>query len=240
MRLIDADALMEQKPFTSFVGHMSHWGKAYNECAEKAREAVRQAPTVDAIVLPCKVGDTVWILGDKFPAEIEEIKITNDGIFFVYVEYDRGYELTEVWDDGKFQAADIGKSVFLTPEEAGAALAKMGVISMDRLQKKKLDTAFEKIGDAVRAAAKQLDIFAGEALKTATEIMEHENALAAAGNYDIVWALRPVARELSELTGDRYIDYLDQAREMLLQGKDRADVLYHFDMMLYDMKQGKK
>ena len=111
---------------------------------------------------------------------------------------------------------------------------------MDKLQKMKLDTAFKKVGDVVRAAAKQLDIFAGEYLKTATEIMEHESALATAGNYDIVWVLRPVAQELSELTGNRYIDYLDQAREMLIQGKDMAYVLYHFDMMLYDMKQGRK
>lgn len=111
---------------------------------------------------------------------------------------------------------------------------------MDKLQKKKLDTAFKKIGDAICAAAKQLDIFAGEYLKTMTEIMEAENALAAAGNYDIMWALRPVAQELSELTGKRYIDILDQANGMLLEGKDIPDVLCHFDMMLYDLKHGRK
>lgn len=91
-----------------------------------ARKLIAEAPAVDALVFPCKVGDTVWIAGDKFPAEIVEIRITEDGTFFEYAEYDRGYELTELWDEGSFQAADIGKTVFLTREEAEAALAKTG------------------------------------------------------------------------------------------------------------------
>ena len=111
---------------------------------------------------------------------------------------------------------------------------------MDNLQKKKLDTAFKKMGEVICAAAKSLDIFAGEYLKTATEIMEHENALAAVSNYDLVLVLRPVAQELSELTVHRYVDILDQAREMILEGKDIPDVLCHFDMMLYDLKHGRK
>lgn len=80
---------------------------------------------VDAVELPCKVGDTVWIVGDKFPAEIDRIIVDKDGICFEYAEYDRGYELTELWDDGTFTLYDIGKTVFLTQEEAEAALAKM-------------------------------------------------------------------------------------------------------------------
>ena len=74
------------------------------------------------VVPPCKVGDTVWIKGDKFPAEIEEIRITDDGVYFAYVEYDKGYEETEVWDNGEFTLSDIGKTVFLTREEAEKAL----------------------------------------------------------------------------------------------------------------------
>ena len=72
--------------------------------------------------LPCKPRDTVWIKGDKFPAEIEEIRITDDGIYFSYVEYDRGYEETEVWDNDEFILSDFGKTVFLTREEAEKAL----------------------------------------------------------------------------------------------------------------------
>lgn len=75
--------------------------------------------------LPCKARDTVWIKGDKFPAEIEEIRITDDGIYFFYVEYDRGYEETEVWDNNEFTLSDFGKTVFLTREEAEKALEEV-------------------------------------------------------------------------------------------------------------------
>lgn len=57
------------------------------------------------VELPCKVGDTVYIVGDKFPAEIEGIRITNDG---------------------EFQTADIGKIVFLTKEEAEKVIKEQG------------------------------------------------------------------------------------------------------------------
>lgn len=69
------------------------------------------------IKLPIKVGDTVYIVGERFPAEIDEVRITPNGIFFEYVQYDRGYELTEVWDYGSFCIDEIGKNVFLTLEE---------------------------------------------------------------------------------------------------------------------------
>ena len=123
-RLIDANALKSQ--ITRY--HMSlnprYISKVVDAEIGDVIDIIDEAPTVDAVVLPCKVGDTVYIVGDKFPAEIEEIRIEKDGIFFVYVEYDRGYELTEVWDDGEFQAADIGKTVFFSNEEAEAALAE--------------------------------------------------------------------------------------------------------------------
>ena len=86
------------------------------------RELLKAEKDGRLVVPPCKVGDTVWIKGDKFPAEIEEIRITDDGIYFAYVEYDRGYEETEVWDTCEFTLSDIGKTVFLTREEAEKAL----------------------------------------------------------------------------------------------------------------------
>ena len=86
------------------------------------RELLKAEKDGRLVVPPCKVGDTVWIKGDKFPAEIEEIRITDDGIYFAYVEYDRGYEETEVWDNCEFTLSDIGKTVFLTREEAEKAL----------------------------------------------------------------------------------------------------------------------
>ena len=92
------------------------------EFTEHIRELLRAEKDGRLVVPPCKVGDTVWIKGDKFPAEIEEIRITDDGIYFAYVEYDRGYEETEVWDNCEFTLSDIGKTVFLTREEAEKAL----------------------------------------------------------------------------------------------------------------------
>ena len=75
------------------------------------------------VELPCKVGDTVYISGDRFAAEIEQIVIdSTHGITFEWTEYDRGPEETEVWDTGWFVPEDIGKTVFLTREEAERTL----------------------------------------------------------------------------------------------------------------------
>ena len=118
-RLIYADDLKQRFEELAEADE-ERFGVYIPECfpADDANEIVDSMPTVDAVVLPCKVGDTVWIAGDKFPAEIERITIDADGISFEYVEYDRGRELTEVWDDGSFKPEDIGKTVFLTQEEA--------------------------------------------------------------------------------------------------------------------------
>jgi hypothetical protein len=109
---------------------------------------------------------------------------------------------------------------------------------MNILQKLKLRRAMKKAGDAGKIACeyiKHLDRMLAESLKTMSEIAEAENALSAVAGYDLVHALRPVAQELSEWTGKRYVDYLDQARKMILEGKDQADVLWHFDSMLRDL-----
>lgn len=111
---------------------------------------------------------------------------------------------------------------------------------MDRLQKKKLEGAMKICGKAILEVGKSLDGFVNGALKTMSEVAEAENALAAVSNYDLVHALRPVAQDLSELTVYRYVDILDQAKGMILEGKDIPDVLWHFDMMLYDLKHGRK
>lgn len=97
----------------------------------------------------------------------------------------------------------------------------------------------KKAGDAGKIACeyiKHLGRMLEESLKTASEIEEAENALAAISSYDLVHALRPVARELSEWTGKRYVDYLKQATGMILEGKNQADVLWHFDSMLRDLE----
>ena len=75
------------------------------------------------VVLPCKVGDMVYISGHRFAAQIDEIVINAlDGITLNWSEYDKGPEETELWDDGWFTPEDFGKTVFRTQEEAEAAL----------------------------------------------------------------------------------------------------------------------
>jgi hypothetical protein len=109
---------------------------------------------------------------------------------------------------------------------------------MTILQKLKSRRAMKKAGNAGKAvceAIKSVDRMLMESLKTMSEVAEAENALAAVSSYDLVHALRPVAQELSEWTGKRYVDYLDQARNMILEGKDQDDVLWHFDSILRDL-----
>lgn len=69
--------------------------------------------------LPCKPGDIIYFLEfDRFDyAEVEEIHIRPDGVFFAWVQYDRGPEETEVWDDGEVSLEDFGKTVFSSRED---------------------------------------------------------------------------------------------------------------------------
>lgn len=93
--------------------------------AAHIRELLQAETEGRLLVLPCKVGDTVYISGHKFAAQIDEIVINAmDGITLNWSEHDRGPELTELWDDGWFTPEDIGKTVFLTREEAEAVLQK--------------------------------------------------------------------------------------------------------------------
>ncbi len=78
------------------------------------------------IVPPVKVGDTVYFdnTGYHDSAEIDGIHIDENGIAFSWVQYDVGVDITELWDEGEFDIEEIGKTVFLTLEEAEKALAE--------------------------------------------------------------------------------------------------------------------
>lgn len=97
MRLIDADALMES---------------LYDELGEGEvlyripPDAVDSAPTVDAVVLPCNVGSTVY--------ETDGIRIYPHQIKKLI--FDAGHIA--------FDESAIDTSIFLTREEAEAALAE--------------------------------------------------------------------------------------------------------------------
>ena len=58
---IERDRLLEQKPFTYVGGHLSSYNSGFLDCAEEAREAIKNAPAVD--VVPVRRGR--WMPADQ-------------------------------------------------------------------------------------------------------------------------------------------------------------------------------
>lgn len=111
-RLIDADKLYDyiSDVFTQF-GHdvMS---------VKDALEAVETAPTVNAVELPCKVGDTVYDISWNGKIRNCKILMIYQNMYYVWkirISPSIGGEYAVVVDA-------IGKTVFLTREEAEQAL----------------------------------------------------------------------------------------------------------------------
>lgn len=84
-------------------------------------------PTVDAVVLPCKVGDKIyklWSCGKNGKA-VAEFEITHIDIDYL-PEIEFAFRKPKGTGYYYFaKVGEIGKTVFLTREEAEAALAKM-------------------------------------------------------------------------------------------------------------------
>lgn len=78
-------------------------------------------------MFPCKVGDVVYFPKYDYhdSAVITQIEIDKEGITFYWAQYEVGVDCTELWDDGCFTIDEIGKTVFLTREEAEKALKQM-------------------------------------------------------------------------------------------------------------------
>ena len=108
-RLIDANGLVPYLwDLFKFFGSTpcSEADKATQRGIKRCIGEIKKMPTVDAVVLPCKLGATVFVIGGKY----------RHGRF-------------EKWiNTGKFRLSDLdslGKSVFLTELEAKNALAEM-------------------------------------------------------------------------------------------------------------------
>ncbi len=99
-------------------------GDYTNEEVERAFDLLNKEQEGKIIVPPCKVGDIVYSndLDPRFDVEIERIVIEENVITFEWVQYEKGYEVTEFWDEGEFSLDDFGKTVFRTKEEAEKAL----------------------------------------------------------------------------------------------------------------------
>lgn len=81
-------------------------------------EAIDNAPAVDAVVLPCKVGDTVWGIrnykGINHPQQgkVDQMYFTNDMRLHIKIKH--------------ICIGEWGKKIFPTREEAEAALKRRG------------------------------------------------------------------------------------------------------------------
>ena len=103
MRIIDADDLAKEYQWTE-----EHTSPQTPWTIKDILNILDEAPTVDAVVLPCKLGAPVFVIGGKYR-----------------------HGRVEKWiNPGKFRLSDLekmGKTVFLTQEEAEAALEEMEV-----------------------------------------------------------------------------------------------------------------
>lgn len=126
MRIIDADAFVEDiktEIMNLYLDGMKGTPRPRSELYDII-DRIGEQPTVDAVVLPCKVGDELFFVlnGKIYPAVVRlllwdyrkdkgvhsEILANPNPYFSVGASFD-----------------DFGKTVFLTRDEAEAALAKM-------------------------------------------------------------------------------------------------------------------
>ena len=119
MRLIDADVLL--KHLTNCIGTTK--GMFRSVCVA-IKCFVEQMPTVDAVILPCKIGDTLYDIyeavnngGDS----IQEYRVKE-----LRFQIDKRGRVSMTVDGVLIMLDDFNKTVFLTREEAETALTKMG------------------------------------------------------------------------------------------------------------------
>lgn len=97
---------------------VEHWNKEYRHqyANDTFLFALANFPAVDAVELPCKIGDTVWCIrnfhGHKHPQEgiVSEMLFTKEMKLLIRVKY--------------VGCGHWGKKIFPTQEEAEAAINK--------------------------------------------------------------------------------------------------------------------
>lgn len=128
--LISRSALLEElRKGTIITDDLYGMGiMAGNDHAIKKIEA---ASAVDAVALPCKVGDVVYCITDvrwRFHPEIvkgfvDAIRWGKHGIkLIVHPDFNE----QQWWAGASFSIENFGKTVFLTREEAEAAVKRRG------------------------------------------------------------------------------------------------------------------
>ena len=108
-----------------------------NECVKKLAEYETAEEEGRLVVLPCKVGDTVWVITHPFNVfdDFDFYEETQDEIYESYVssvtfyndsnQYRICAKETKQFIKAYFMERHFGKTVFLTREEAEKALKEM-------------------------------------------------------------------------------------------------------------------
>jgi hypothetical protein len=110
---------------------LSMMGKAISEITEfdgfpidRLRELAKADKDGRVVVLPCKVGDRLYEVTGRKTISVYEVRAIRVELFGLFIEWDivEGF----VWQSlAGINAGEIGKTVFLTREEAEVALEAM-------------------------------------------------------------------------------------------------------------------
>lgn len=120
MRLIDADALpVVTECCMDEAGYLAKFNVVHEE-------DIKKSPTVNALVLPCKVGDFVWLVftpkHPANPADKGKWFMVRDGVQRI-IYGAKGISI-ETWNMGTIPEKEVGKKLFFTSEDAEAELAE--------------------------------------------------------------------------------------------------------------------
>ena len=124
MRLIDANALLKQFSDCNFKGYV-------------LENLIKEQTTVDAVILPCKIGDDVYIIPSKeaFDWSMRSGHTENIRVYHQYIVCitftERGWHLVanadKKYGTGKVLVdSSYRETWFLSREEAEAALGRGG------------------------------------------------------------------------------------------------------------------
>ena len=97
---------------------------AFGVAAERLRELAEADKDGRSVVLPCKVGDRLYEVTGRKTISVYKVRAIRVELFGLFVEWDivEGF----VWQSlSGINAGNIGKTVFLTREEAEKALEAM-------------------------------------------------------------------------------------------------------------------
>ena len=92
--------------------------------SERIRELLKADKDGRLVVLPCKVGDRLYEVTGRKTISVYEVRAIRVELFGLFIEWDivEGF----VWQSlAGINAGEIGKTVFLTSEEAEKALEAM-------------------------------------------------------------------------------------------------------------------